>query len=145
MNLGWLRQRSAWRRVLELAVVAHIAFGVLRLPHAAWGKRLDQMRALEQRGAIDFHLESYGSLTVETVRELSLLPEDSVVLWRGDHRGPIELVPALLRPRLLYAEAAVPPGATHVLGRPLARQRSGAGERCIVLVAEGRNLRLEAR
>jgi hypothetical protein len=135
-----------WRRLLLVAVAGHLAFGLLRLPHAAWSKRLGKIEELRGRGATEFQLASASSASRAAVSWLQThTPPDAVILWRGEFRGIAELAPALLWPRLVYREEAVVTGADTVHGRPIARGRLAGREATVVLVSSATELRLEPR
>lgn len=132
--------RPRWPAALPaLALAAHLVLGALRVPKKAWRDRAAEIARYERLGPIRFHLgKAYGEATVRAVERLRATPRDSAVLFRGSRRGPIEFVPALLWPRLLYEASAVRPGARRVHGRPIARGRHGR----FVLVARRRGLEL---
>lgn len=144
-----MRERTAHRLrlLLVLLLPAHLAFSIARLPHAAYAKRLRHLGEWERLGPIGFHV---GRTWPEAARTLSWLaqhaPEDAVVLYEGHWKGLLEFVPALLRPRLVYAAAAVAPGATRVGDRPIAGGTLPNGQTGTwVLKARDKKLWLEVR
>ncbi|MFQ5504799.1 MAG: hypothetical protein ACE5F1_08395 [Planctomycetota bacterium] len=142
-DLGRLRVQQA----LLLAFVVHLGIGVLRIPGKAYVKRLRQIQEYRQKGQVRYFMERFGSDTVDTMNWiLENTPEDSVLLFRGSWRIAMEFVPALIHPRLLYAEDAVSPGASEVHGRPIARGlHPGVGRGQLVLVGRRNSLELETR
>lgn len=120
-------------------VLGHVVFGLLRVPHAAVARRLEEIDAVETRGRVAFAFESAYKAAyrngAEVVQELlDTTPQDAVVPVRGDFKGALELAVALLWPRLcVRAEQVSGP----VYGdRPVADH---------VLVGDGGQLRLESR
>ncbi|MGE3173918.1 MAG: hypothetical protein AB7O97_14935 [Planctomycetota bacterium] len=120
-------------------VLGHVVFGLLRVPHAAVARRLEEIDAVETQGRVAFAFESAykaayrnGADVVQLL--LDTTPEDAVVPVRGDFKGALELAVALLWPRLCVR-------AEHVSGGVY-------GDRPVVdrvLVGDGAALRLESR
>lgn len=134
------------RRTAIAALVLHVLLGTARIPTVVVGRRADDVEAFRQRGPVRFLLDTphqHGADAVEWV--LANVPRDAAVLYRGDSKGSIEFVPALLAPRLLVAEGLCPDGATEYAGRPIARQPASAGGRVLVIAALGNDLRLATR
>ncbi|MCA8955625.1 MAG: hypothetical protein KDC87_06100 [Planctomycetes bacterium] len=132
-------------RLVVLAVLAHLLFGLQRVPAKALPKRLAQIRDYRTRGDIGFHV---GRLSPESVPAVELLrartPPDSVVLFDGQWRGAMELASALLHPRLFLRRDAVGKHERTAHGRPLARATlPGLGTGTLVLVGDADRLRLE--
>jgi hypothetical protein len=128
-------QLLAWAVLL-----GHVGLVVLRLPTTVIGRRFAQVGAFHSEGQAHYLFRTSGRDGVAAVDELlRSTPADAIVAWRGEAHGAIELAPALLWPRLLVAERALPPDAATFLGRPVARLPDG---RQRVLLAEGRALRL---
>ncbi len=127
---------------LGTALLAHLGLGLLRIPKKAWLARIAEVRRYEREGPVRFHLKVYGEESIRAIeRVLEESPPASVVLFRGEWRGPLEFAPALLHPRLVVREHALPPGATSYHGRPLARDPEGV----FVLVGRSDRILLERR
>jgi len=107
------------------------------VPGKVWARRLDDVAAYREQGAAAFLL---GGARLEGAEALQWLqrhvPADAAVLWRWPCKGALEFAAALLAPRLVVDERAVPPEATTAAGRPLARGVLPDGARG-VLVLEG--------
>lgn len=139
-------RRLDLRSLLLLALGAHLLFGLLRLPHAAYHKRMAQIASRRGLGDLAYHLR-FSSQSVAALAWLrDHTPTDAVVLFRGPWQGALEFAAPLLQPRLLYAEAAMPTGIQTMFGRPLARGSLPEGEGLMVLVAAvDQPLRLQLR
>ncbi len=140
--------RAGLRRVLIYTVLAHVLFAAQRLPTKVYGRRAEQLAHIATKGHADLLLRNRGVATLEVVQWLEAnTPPDSVILYRGHWKGTIEILAALLHPRLLYFEAEAPPAATELCGRPLATGRlPGMGEGVLVLVqGQGGAVRRELR
>lgn len=136
---GWRARLEAWLGVggpLLLALVAHLLFCGLRVPFVPIGKRASDIAAVRRDGEVAWHFR----LTDPQTRELAVwlstaMPADAVLPWRGEGRGAMQLLSALLYPRLLVFEQALPPGATHYHGRPVfttpPRSLPGDGAWCV--------------
>ncbi len=120
-----------------MLLVTHVAFGLARVPHAVVAKRWREVTACRAEGDAAFILRTAhltGAEAIVTLRATT--PQNAVVAVRGVDKGVLEFAPPLLWPRLCKAEGAIPAGAATDEGRPIA---------AMVLVAEGKHLRLEAR
>ena len=131
----------AWRRrgrvVLALAVVGHVVFGLLRIPHAVIAQRWADVDAFRREGDAAWLLRTArlnGADAIALVRECT--GPDAVIAIRGAHEDALEWAPPLLWPRLCCAERALPAGATTFAGRRIAD---------LVLVGDEKTLRVEPR
>jgi hypothetical protein len=128
-------------------LIAHVVIGAARIPGRVYGRRLDHIASYRKLGATRYFLDSkhqHGAASVRWI--LDNVPEDAVVLWRGDYKGSFEFVPPLIAPRLLVAEGSCPKGAAKHLDRPLASGTLADGRSgVIVLLALGADLELELR
>ena len=133
--------------LIAAALVVHLLFCAQRLPLKALPARLESVAQLSRVGPVAYHLRDEPVASLEVVEFLiANTPEDCVLLFSGEDRGTLELVNALLAPRLLYIEATVPQGASSVHGRPLARARlAGRGEGVVVLESTLDSLGLRLR
>jgi hypothetical protein len=123
-------------------LAVHLAFALGRIPGKVFAKRAGEIERYRAEGAASL-LGNAGFGGVETIDWLRAhVPADAVLLWRGVSKGPIELVPGLLGPRLLVVESAVAAGAEVYGDRPLAQGTLPDG-RTGVLVLEGRGSALE--
>lgn len=118
-------------------LLLHVAFGLARVPHAVVVKRWREVAACREEGDAAFILRTAHLTGAEAIAMLrNTTPENAVIAVRGEDKGVLEFAPPLLWPRLCKAEGALPAGAVSAEGRPIAP---------MVLVAEGKHLRLEAR
>jgi hypothetical protein len=127
--------------VLAGLIAVHLGWGLARLPTKAHARRVDEIESWRRLGPARFLLENEhrrGGTTVQWI--VDHVPPDAAVLWRGESRGALEFVPALIAPRLLIAEDACPPGARTWRDRELARAPRGDGsEGVLVVVGESRD------
>ena len=133
-------------RLAILLLTLHVLWGLLRIPGVVIGRRCDAIGEFERRGAARFFLDTphqQGAAVVEWIRRN--VPDDAVVLYRGDSKGSIEFVAGMIAPRLLVAESHVPTDATTWAGRAFATRELDGGSRIVVVAALGNDLRLEAR
>jgi hypothetical protein len=138
---------SRVKQGLVALVVIHILFGAQRM-YKGLERRTQQLEHIAEKGHVDFFLHRKDPAAVPLVQWLlANTGEDAVVLLRGPlWQGTMEVVAALLHPRLVYAEEAVPAGARTVHGRPIARGlRPPLGHGTLVLIDDGAHLRLEVR
>jgi len=137
------------RAPANLAVVllcAHVVLGALRVPTVVVGRRCADVANITERGAVRFHLDDDGRRGAEAVEWLlANVPDHAVVLYRGDSKGAVEFVPALVAPRLLVRDAECAADVDTWHGRPLARRAATDGGRVVVLIAAGNELRIEDR
>ena len=131
----------AWRgkvaAVLGCVVVAHVLFGLFRIPHAVIAQRFEDVAGFRRDGDAAWLFRTAkleGADAIGLVRART--GPDAVVAFRGDRKGAMEFVPPLLWPRLCCAADRLPAGATTFAGRPIAD---------VVLVGDGLTLRVEAR
>jgi hypothetical protein len=116
-------------------VAAHLVLVAARLPGRVWARRVDDVAAYRERGAPHFLLEgAKRDGAADLAWLLRAAPPDSVVLWRWPADGALEFVAALLAPRLLVDERAVPPDATAHAGRPLAQGTLPDGTHGVLVV-----------
>lgn len=139
--------RPRWLPLITVAFVVHLLFCAQRLPLKALPARLESVAQWWRVGPVAYHLRDEPLASMKAVDFLvANTAEDCVVLFAGEFRGALELANALLAPRMLYDEAAVPPGASSVHGRPLARVRlEGRVEGVVVLESTPDSLRLRLR
>jgi hypothetical protein len=131
-------QLLAWAVLL-----GHVGLVVVRLPMTVFDRRFGQVAAFRAEGQAHYLFRTSGRDGVAAVDELlRSTPADAIVAWRGDAHGAVELAPALLWPRLLVDERALPPAAATFLGRPVARLPDG---RQCLLLAEHQALNLVPR
>lgn len=140
--------KTVWRRTstwLLILVVAHVAWGITRIPGRVWQRRLADIASYRDRGAADYFLGPDAETRLRGAAEVQWLlrhtPPTSAVLYRGETKGAFELASGLLAPRFLVHADRVPPGAREHLGRPLATGDAGTA----VLVGRGDSLALEFR
>ncbi len=141
-------RRPTWTGLLLLLLGAHVLLGAVRLPGKVWARRLDEIANYRSRGAAAFFLADAHHRGAEVVEWLlAHSPPAAIVLWRGDSKGALEFVPALIAPRLLVRDDACTRDADRYLDRPLARLRTtnGAKGPVLVIVGRGDDLILEAR
>jgi hypothetical protein len=122
--------------LLALLVLAHVAFGLLRVPHAVVARRVRDVQAVADEGYAPFAMQRarlLGADAIETLRAAT--PPDAVIAVRGDFKGALEFAPALLWPRLCR-RAETLAGMATLSGRPIAAW---------TLVGDGPALRLEPR
>jgi hypothetical protein len=131
----------AWRgrlvSVLGCLVIAHVLFGVGRIPHAVIAQRWEDVDGYRRDGDAAWlfrEAKLEGADAIAAVRARTA--PDAVVLFRGDRKGAMEWAPPLLWPRLCCAEERLPAGAKTFAGRPIAD---------LVLVGDENLLRVEAR
>jgi hypothetical protein len=127
-------------------VVLQLAFGVVRVPGIVVWRRGADIADHRENGAVRHWLDTEhrrGAAAVEWV--LANVPSDAAVLYRGDSKGAIEFVPALIAPRLLVRDEACRSTARTYAGRPLARRVGPDGDRVVVIAARGDALDLEDR
>ncbi len=129
------------RALLLALVAAHLVLLVVRIPHAAFGKRLRSIREWRERGQVHYHLGRWPESAAAIDWLLEHTPPNCVVPWRGDWKGALEFAPALLWPRILYVAKSLGSSQLSVHGRPIATR----GGRCVVLNGHGMNLSLGPR
>ncbi|HEB53233.1 MAG TPA: hypothetical protein ENI87_08270 [bacterium] len=128
---------------LAVLLGGHLLLGIARLPGRVWQRRVAEVRAYREAGAARFLLERAkldGADEIEWL--LANVPADHVVLWRWPADGALEFVAALLAPRLVVDERAVPDDATTFAGRPIATSANG---RIVVQGTEHGGLRIHGR
>jgi hypothetical protein len=133
-------------RLLGALVLAHVAWGLARVPTRVVARRLDEVEQFRRSGAIDHFLATrhlQGADAVAWVRDRT--GPDAVVLWAGDAGGALEFAPAMLAPRLLVDERSCAHGQTTYAGRPIATGTLGATTGRIVLVGNGKSIAAEVR
>ncbi|MGB3967284.1 MAG: hypothetical protein WBO45_11195, partial [Planctomycetota bacterium] len=119
--------RSKVHGLLLALLGVQIAWGAVRVPDKAIGRRRADIARYQELGAARYFLEHAkftGWDEVAWLREHTA--PDAVVLYEGPARGPLEFAPGLVAPRLLVATSACPVTATEYAGRPVARARRGA-------------------
>jgi hypothetical protein len=147
-----VRQRP-WLAACLLLLAAHLAFGLLRIPGKVISRRGDDIDRYRREGAARFLLDNARLSGAETIEWLCTnVPANAVVLWRGESRGPFEILAGLIAPRLLVAEGSVGPAARqwHSPGglgdRPLASGTLPDGRSGILVVeAREQGLTLQVR
>jgi len=129
--------RSPWGTLLVVVLLAHLVFGLLRIPHSVIDKRTDELVSYGKLGGVRYLLDTKyhkGAAAVEWILENTV--EDSVFLWRGEYKGSFELVAHLIYPRLLYEESRVAKYIHKIHGRPVSAR---------VLVGRGNDVELVDR
>lgn len=120
-----------------LLLAGHLLLGLVRIPHAVFGKRAAEAALYQRVGRVRYLLDNRYHKGFEAVEWLLRnTPPDSVILWRGEPKGSFELVADLVFPRLLYESWRVQPGNRTIHGRPIASR---------VLVGLGTDLELVPR
>ena len=121
--------------VLVALLVLHVAFGVARLPGRVWMRRIDEVAEYRTKGAVRFLLDSAqlgGAAELEWL--LANTPPDSVILWRWPADGALEFAAALLAPRLVVDDRALPGGDSTFAGRDVARGTVPSGATGLITV-----------
>ena len=137
--------RGVLRLVLALVII-QLVWGVARIPHAVFGQRLEEIDAYRTEGAVRFHLgPRFGESWQIVEWLLANTPEHCALLWRGEGKGAMELVPGLVWPRLVVREDRIPGQATRAAGRPLATGSPDGEAGTLVVVGLGAGLGLEVR
>ena len=112
--------RLSWRRVVLLLLVAHLAFGGIRVFHAAYAKRYRTVQKWRSQGEVAYHFgDKQEKARRVTEWLLAEMPEDQVVLYSGEGRGSMQILAALIAPRLLVHARSVPAGAERAAGRTI--------------------------
>jgi hypothetical protein len=134
------------QRTLFVLILVHILLAVQRLPGKVYGRRADQLTAIQDKGLVNYFL-GRNPQSVKVVQWLlDNTKPDSVVLYRGHWKGSLELANALLHPRMLYLERAAPKTALKVHQLPIATGTlDGQGTGTLVLASDGESLRLTLR
>lgn len=136
-----------WRRVLWVALLAHVGLGVARLPGVGFARRWREIDDYQTRGAAGYFLDGTPFRGADAVAWLlANVPADGAVVCRGDSKGVLEFLPGLLAPRLVVREHLVAATAREHAGHALAGIVGEHGEwRRLVVVANGDELQLEGR
>jgi hypothetical protein len=130
-------RRSRWGILLLVVLLAHLVFGLARVPHSVVGKRAAERHSYNERGRVRYLLDTKHHKGADAVQWiLDNTVEDSVFLWRGQYKGSFELVAHLIYPRLLYEESRVARHIDKIHGRPVSAR---------VLVGRGNDLELVER
>lgn len=134
--------------VLLVLLGAHLAIGIARIPGRVIGRRLDEIKLYEDKGAARFLIEDakiQGTDELEWV--LANTDKRSVILWRWPCDGSLEFAAALLAPRLVVDERHVPPGAVKFAGRIIATGTTPSGEHGLITLegTENKGLILTTR
>ena len=112
----------SWPRVVVLAFAAHVVFCGVRLFYAAYAKRYREVAEWHQRGELGYQFRFASAESTRLAQWLcDTVPPDHAVLYAGEVRGRIQILAALLAPRLLVHADTVPEPATSAAGRPLFR------------------------
>lgn len=133
--------------MLWLALLAHCAIGIVRLPGVGFARRWHDIAEFRARGAAGYFLDGTPFRGADVVQWLlANVPPDGAVVCRGDSKGVLEFLPGLLAPRLVVREHLVPDGTRDLAGRALGGAVGADGRwQRIVVVADGNELRLEGR
>ncbi|MCU0862859.1 MAG: glycosyltransferase family 4 protein [Planctomycetes bacterium] len=138
-----------WMVLAMVLLAVHLLLGIVRLPGKVWARRLDDVAAYREQGAVSYLFRGAKLEGAEIVQWLQReVPPDAAVLWRWPCDGALEFPPALLAPRLFVDERAVPPGAVTAAGRPLARGVLPDGSSGVLVLqgtADGAGLVLRVR
>ena len=112
------------QRVLLLVLLGHLAFGATRVPYAAYAKRWREVAEWRERGEVDYQLRLTDAETARIGAWLcAAVPPDAVVLYAGESAGYLQVLAALLAPRLLVRADTVGAQAEVAAGRPIFRGR----------------------
>lgn len=138
---------NRWSSLLIALLGIHIIWGAARIPGKVYGKRFERIRHYLEVGGPAYHLDNdYRQGAAEVRLLLAETDENCILLWRGEWRGSLEFVPALIAPRLLVAENTCPADATDLFGRPLGQGQLADGRNGIFVLVGGENrLNLELR
>jgi hypothetical protein len=140
-----------WLRLSILGMfLAHLVFGSIRLVRGAYAKRWHEVAEWQARGEIGYQFRHSDDETIRLVTWLcDSVPMDEVVLYSGEERGSIQLLAALLAPRVLVRADAVPADAERAAGGRIFRGRppwrSVAGKGVTIVVGEIYSCRLTYR
>ncbi len=148
MSKSTSERMGPWpKRLLLFAVGFHLVFGLLRVPKGTYAKRLAQIHKFETQGQVRYFLERFGQDSIDVIDWIrSKTPEDSVVLFEGEWRGAMELVPALIHPRLLVEAKAIRATQTEYKGRPIVHGPYKAlGKAALVLVGREKTLEVASK
>lgn len=127
-------------------VLAHIAWGLLRVPSRVLTRRCNDITAYREAGAAAYVLGA-NSLKGDDAIEwlLTNTPADSVVLWSGDGMGAMQFAPSLIAPRLLVRASQELIGQTEYAGLPIAQFEQDGRTGAATLIGRDGGLVLEAR
>jgi hypothetical protein len=101
------------RILLAVLLTAHLVLAGLRVLPKHWNKRAEEIQRYQTEGRYSFYFREFANEDGQIFAWLAAnTPLDGVLLWRGEWRGVLEFAPALLWPRLLVAESAVPVGTS---------------------------------
>lgn len=127
-------------------VVAHLVWGVARLPGKVILRRFEEVAAYRKDGPEKWFFarsEYSGADVIAWVRANT--PEHSVLFWEGSRLGALEFAGALLAPRLLLPGSACSAEDKDYRGVPIATvERNGRRGR-VFLVGTKKSLALEVR
>lgn len=113
----------SWPRALVLVFAAHLVFGGVRLFYSAYAKRYREVAEWYDRGELGYQFRFASAESTRLAQWLcDTVPADHAVLYAGEVRGRIQILAALLAPRVLVHADAVPSAATSAAGRPLFRE-----------------------
>gem|GEM_PF-3399389 len=121
-----------------------ILFGLSRLPHAVLWKRWHRIEQMRAKGPLEFHLGFVDLDTREAIRRLrEETAKNSVILFHGSWRGPIEFAAPLLYPRVLLSAHRLPDLRLRTfMGRPVGRLDFGGKKEVVLLESTEKKLRL---
>lgn len=142
------RRLGPWRVALLALLSLHVGLGLLRLPGKVWTRRVEEVADYRAKGAARFLLDSAqlgGAAELEWL--LANTEPDRVILWRWPADGALEFTGALLAPRLVVDERAVPADAATFAGRRIATGTLPSGEHGQIIVqgTDDGGLRLTVR
>jgi hypothetical protein len=137
-----LRRTGITAPLLAALVLAHLAFGLLRLPAGAIVKRA---RLLDEYAALG-PLWHFRLADAETRRVAAWLRDevrpDEILLYDGSEQGYLQLVAPMLFPALLVRDGADPAPGTTAARRVFDRRPPWIDDRPGRLVLESRRYRL---
>ena len=134
-------------RLLAFLLVAHVGWGLARVPTKVWAKRLDEIEQFESEGPSGFFLDNEHRRGGPALQRLcDTNPQDRIVLWRGEWKGAMEFVPAVVAPRLVVHESAWPSDPARWRDYEPARITDSSGvERTAVIIGATDHVRVEVR
>ena len=141
-----MRQLNRPLLVCMVLVLAHIVWGLARLPGRVVQRRLADVQQYREGGDAAYLLPgapAAGSDAIAWVRANT--PAECVVLWRGEPMGALEFAPTLLAPRLIVEARLCPPTNQTYAGLPVARGTRDGRSGTVVLVATKKMIAVEVQ
>lgn len=114
----WWTWTGAPSALLGIVLAGHIAFGLVRFPFGAVGKRAQSIGEWNRLGAAGWHFRLADDETRRVVQWLSEnVRSDQIVLIDGESDGPMQLLAPVLFPALPVRVAA--PRTGELASRPV--------------------------